>query len=331
MGLLITESALIPDPSTAMDLDMISYFHDEAKAAWKPVVEAVHDEGAAIFSQLLHAGVYRSTHPTLFPDVPTASPSGLDFYGEPIGKALSTNDIDNIIASYVKAARDAQWAGFDGIEVHGAHGYLPDLFLWERTNQRSDQYGGTLADRTWFASELVRALRSELGPDTVISFRFSQWKADLFDARIADTPCELETVLGPLTAAGVDIFHPSTRRHYDPAFPDLPGTDGQLSLAGWTKKITGNPTITVGSIALTKTIGESGATAPTVTRTSPPCTPLFASTNAASSTSPPSGVLPWRTPTSFTKSTPDVATNSSPTTSANTNSYSGEHRTHDGT
>ena len=261
MGLLITESALIPDPSTAMDLDMLSYFHDNAKAAWKPVVEAVHDEGAAIFSQLLHAGVYRGHRPSIFPDVPTASPSGIDFYGEPIGKALSTNDIDNIIASYVKAARDAQWAGFDGVEVHGAHGYLPDLFLWERTNQRSDRYGGALADRTRFACELVGALRSELGPDTVISFRFSQWKADLFDARIANTPSELETVLGPLTAAGVDIFHPSTRRHYDAAFPDLGGADGRLSLAGWTKKITGHPTITVGSIALTKTIGESGATA----------------------------------------------------------------------
>nr|WP_231998323.1 hypothetical protein [Mycobacterium sp. 1245499.0] len=85
LGLLITESALIPDPSTATDLDMLSYFHDSTKAAWKPVVEAVHDEGAAIFSQLLHAGVYRGHQPSLFPDVPTASPSGIDFYGEPIG------------------------------------------------------------------------------------------------------------------------------------------------------------------------------------------------------------------------------------------------------
>lgn len=261
MGLLITESALIPDPSTAMDLDMVSYFRDEAKAAWRPVVDAVHEQGAAIFSQLLHAGVYRGPAPSKFPDAPTVSPSGIDFYGEPVGHALSGSGIDQVIDSYLRAARDAQWAGFDGIEVHGAHGYLPDLFLWGRTNQRSDRYGGSLPDRTRFATELVRALRAELGPRVLISFRYSQWKADLYDARIADTPQELETVLCPLADAGVDVFHPSTRRHDDPAFPELHGGDGATSLAGWTKRLTGRATITVGSIGLTKTIEMAGATA----------------------------------------------------------------------
>ncbi|WP_156664380.1 12-oxophytodienoate reductase [Mycobacterium sp. 852002-51613_SCH5001154] len=260
MGLLITEATLIPDPSTALDFDMASYFRDEAKAAWKTVVDGVHDEGAAIFSQLLHAGVYRGPNPERFPDVPTVSPSGIDLYCEPVGKALSVNDIERIIGNYVRAARDAQWAGFDGIEVHGAHGYLPDLFLWDRTNRRVDLYGGPLPDRTRFASELVTALRAELGPQTPISFRFSQWKADLYDARLVETPHELETLLHPLAEAGVDIFHPSTRRHYQPAFPERSGIDGELSLAGWTKKLTGRPTIVVGSIGLTKTIEGQGNT-----------------------------------------------------------------------
>lgn len=205
--------------------------------------------------------MYRGPSPTVFPDVPTASPSGIDFYGSPIGQALSANDIDRIIGNYVAAARDARSAGFDGIEVHGAHGYLPDLFLWDRTNRRADSYGGDLADRTRFAVELISALRSELGPQTPISLRFSQWKADLYDARIADSPQELETLLGPLASAGVDVFHPSTRRHNEPAFPELNGTDAELSLAGWTKKITAQPTITVGSIGLTKTIEGQGDTA----------------------------------------------------------------------
>ncbi len=85
---------------------------------------------------------------------------------------------------------------------------------------------------------MISALRGELGPRTPISFRFSQWKADLYDARLADTPQELETLLRRLASAGVDVFHPSTRRHDDPAFPELKGTDAELSLAGWTKKIT---------------------------------------------------------------------------------------------
>ncbi|OBF46337.1 12-oxophytodienoate reductase [Mycobacterium sp. 852002-50816_SCH5313054-b] len=260
MGLLITEATLIPDPSTALDLDMASYFRDEAKEVWRTVVEGVHDEGAAIFSQLLHAGVYRGPNPAVFPDVPAASPSGIDFYGEPVGKPLSTNDIDRIYGNYVRAARNAQWAGFDGIEVHGAHGYLPDLFLWGRTNRRDDRYGGALRDRTRFAAELITALRAELGPQTPISFRFSQWKADLYDARLVNSPHELEALLRPLAEAGVDILHPSTRRHYQPAFPERSGTDGQLSLAGWTKKVTGLPTIVVGSIGLTKTIEGQGNT-----------------------------------------------------------------------
>ena len=197
----------------------------------------------------------------MFADVPTASPSGIDFYRELVGRALALDEIDRILGNYVHAGRDAQWAGFDGVEVHGAHGYLPDLFLWSRTNRRSDRYGGALAERTRFAAELVAALRAELGPQMPISFRYSQWKADLYDARLADNPHELATILQPLADAGVDIFHPSTRRHYEPAFPELGGADGELSLAGWTKKITGRPTITVGSIGLTKTIEGQGNTA----------------------------------------------------------------------
>lgn len=261
MGLLITESTLIPDPSTAMDLDMVSYARAETAAAWRAVVDAVHEEGSAIFSQLLHAGVYRGPNPTVFPEVPTASPSGIDFYGHPVGQALSGNDIDRIVGNYVAAACDAQRAGFDGIEVHGAHGYLPDLFFWDRTNRRTDSYGGDLVDRTRFAVDVVSALRAELGPRTPISFRFSQWKADLYDARLAQNPQELEMFLRSLVEAGVDVFHPSTRRHNEPAFPELHGTDAALSLAGWTKKITGQPTIAVGSIGLTKTIEGQGNTA----------------------------------------------------------------------
>jgi 2,4-dienoyl-CoA reductase-like NADH-dependent reductase (Old Yellow Enzyme family) len=104
MGLLITESTLIPEPSTAVDLDMASLFRDEAVVAWKAVVDEVHQEGAAIFCQLLHAGVYRGINPNVFPEVPTASPSGIGFYGDPVGQALSVDDSDRILGNYVAAA-----------------------------------------------------------------------------------------------------------------------------------------------------------------------------------------------------------------------------------
>lgn len=76
-------------------------------------------------------------------------------------------------------------------------------------------------------------------------FRFSQWKQDAYDARLAETPQELDAILAPLAAAGVDAFHASTRRHWIPEFED-----SDLNLAGWTKKLTGRPTITVGSVGL---------------------------------------------------------------------------------
>jgi 2,4-dienoyl-CoA reductase-like NADH-dependent reductase (Old Yellow Enzyme family) len=87
------------------------------------------------------------------------------------------------------------------------------------------------------------AVREAVGPDFPVIFRFSQWKPDHFVAAIATNPAELEAVLTPLADAGVDVLHASTRRHYLPAFPDA---HPELSLSGWTKKITGLPVIAVG-------------------------------------------------------------------------------------
>jgi len=146
-----------------------------------------------------------------------------------------------------QSAVNARDAGFDAVGLHGAHGYLLDEFLWARTNLRTDSYGGSLAARTRFPAEVVAAVRGAVGPDYPIVYRFSQWKASDFGASIVGDPVELQELLGPLVDAGVDVFHPSTRRHYAPAFPDA---DPVLSLSGWTKKVTGVPVIAVGSVGL---------------------------------------------------------------------------------
>lgn len=145
------------------------------------------------------------------------------------------------------AARNARQAGFDAVEVHGGHGYLLDQFLWEETNRRTDRYGGSPSARTRFPAEVVAAVRAAVGPGFPIAFRFSQWKINRYDAQLAATPDELEELLAPLIGAGVDVFHPSTRRHYLPAFPDH---DPRLSMAGWVRKLTGLPVIAVGSVGL---------------------------------------------------------------------------------
>jgi len=150
-----------------------------------------------------------------------------------------------VIDAFAKGAIAAKEVGFDAVEFHGAHGYLIDQFFWAGTNARTDAWGGHLSARTKFATEIIKASRAAVGPDFPLILRFSQWKQQDFTQRLAQTPQELEAFLKPLVDAGVDIFHCSTRRFWDPEFD---GSD--LNLAGWTKRITGKPTITVGSVGL---------------------------------------------------------------------------------
>ncbi|OLR92465.1 NADH:flavin oxidoreductase [Actinokineospora bangkokensis] len=249
-ALLITEGTYVPDPAAGPDTD-VPRLHGEAQlAGWRQVVERVHAEGGKIIPQLWHLGSSRGAEPAHNPEVATVSPSGLATNGTPVGRELTTADLDGLIAAFAEAAANAKAVGFDGLELHGAHGYLLDQFLWGPTNRRTDAYGGPLAARTRFPAEVVAAVRAEVGPDFPIVYRFSQWKDADFAARIADDPAELEEVLTPLVRAGVDALHPSTRRHYQAAFPELGGRDGELGLAGWTKKVTGLPVITVGSVGL---------------------------------------------------------------------------------
>jgi 2,4-dienoyl-CoA reductase-like NADH-dependent reductase (Old Yellow Enzyme family) len=171
---------------------------------------------------------------------------------------MTQADIDAVIAAFAQGARDAQELGFDGVELHGAHGYLIDQFFWEGTNRRSDQYGGGLVSRTRFAVEIIQAGRNSVGPDFPLVLRWSQWKLQDFEAKIARTPQELERFLRPLVDAGVDAFHCSTRRFWEPEFA---GSD--LNLAGWTKKLTGKPAITVGSVTLNQDLMTSFGTSET--------------------------------------------------------------------
>src|SRR5690606_12530845 len=178
---------------------------------------------------------------------PAYSPSGLFAPGKQSGVAMTKDDINEVIAAFAESAKQSKEAGFDGVEIHGAHGYLIDQFLWEGTNVRDDEYGGSLENRARFACEIVKAVREAVGEDFAIVFRFSQWKQQEYDAKLAKTPEQLKQLLDLLVDAGVDIFHASTRRFWEPEFE---GSD--LNLAGWTQKLSGKPTMSVGSVGLTE-------------------------------------------------------------------------------
>jgi len=247
VGLIITEGTLINHPAAAEGLGRPNFHGEAALQGWAQVVKCVHRAGGKIMPQLWHVGTARKAHgDNPNPEALPIGPSGLDVMtGEKVNNPMSIEEIEEIIQAFATAALTAKKLGFDGIEIHGAHGYLIDQFFWEKTNQRQDKYGGNLKARSQFAVEIIKACRNAVGPDFPIVFRYSQWKMGSYKAKLTTTPEELAAFLAPLVEAGVDIFHCSTRRYWEPEF-----SGSTLNLAGWTKKITGKPTITVGSVGL---------------------------------------------------------------------------------
>jgi 2,4-dienoyl-CoA reductase-like NADH-dependent reductase (Old Yellow Enzyme family) len=241
-SLIITEGATVPHPVAHHANNVPHFYGEEAMARWRAVVDAVHDAGGRIFPQLWHCGLGRRREETVNPEDLSIGPSVV---GKAPMRAMNQRDIDDVIEAFALGASSAKAAGFDGVAIHGAHGYLIDAFFWSRTNRRADSYGGDQSARTRFGVELVQEVRRRVGPGFPVMLRFSQWKGFHYDAKVATTPEELEQWLSPLADAGVDIFDASTRRFWLPEFEG-----SQLNLAGWAKKVTGKITMTVGSVGL---------------------------------------------------------------------------------
>ncbi|MCZ4126645.1 NADH:flavin oxidoreductase [Stutzerimonas balearica] len=245
VGLIITEGTTVGHAAANGYPQVPRFYGEDALAGWKRVVDAVHAAGGRIVPQLWHVGNVRRLGTEPDASVPGYGPMEKRKDGNVVVHGMTQQDIRDVIGAFAHAARDAKAIGMDGVEIHGAHGYLIDQFFWEGSNQRTDEYGGSLANRSRFAVELVQAVREAVGPDFPIIFRFSQWKQQDYTARLVQSPEALGEFLAPLVEAGVDIFHCSTRRFWEPEFE---GSD--LNLAGWTRQLTGKPTITVGSVGL---------------------------------------------------------------------------------
>lgn len=264
-GLIVTEGVAI-DHETAVDHANVPNLHTPAaQAGWRKVVDDVHAAGGKIVPQLWHVGplwgAMTQMDPSLKPMRPSGEwgPLGVTSYSaayveraQASTEAMTEQDIQDVIDAYVRSAKHAVELGFDGIAIHGGHGYLLDSFFWEGTNQRDDAWGGDLERRTKFPAAVVAAIRAAIGPDLPIIYRFSQHKQQDFTAKIAETPEELGVILGALVDAGVDVLDASIRRFDVPAFE---GSD--LSLAGWAKKLTGAVTMAVGSVGIGKSLRDS--------------------------------------------------------------------------
>jgi N-ethylmaleimide reductase len=179
-GLLITEATVVSAQSIGY-LGTPGIYTDEQGESWRQVVEAVHTQGSAIFLQLWHCG--RASHSSFHGGELPVAPSAIKLEGEGLytakGKvehetprALETAEIPGIIADYVAAARRAREAGFDGVEIHAANGYLIDQFLQSKTNRREDAYGGSVANRFRFLREIIDGV-AEVYPAKRIAVRLA--------------------------------------------------------------------------------------------------------------------------------------------------------------
>jgi N-ethylmaleimide reductase len=174
-GLVITEATTVSAQGNGY-LNTPGIYTDEQGASWRQVTDAVHAKGGAIFLQLWHTG--RASHSDFHGGQLPVSASAVRIEGDgvhtaggkkdyEVPRALETDELPGVVADYVSAAERAKQAGFDGVEIHSANGYLLDQFLQSKTNQRTDQYGGSLENRFRLLREVVEGVTAVFGPKRV--------------------------------------------------------------------------------------------------------------------------------------------------------------------
>ena len=245
VGLIITEGIEVSHEASSAYPDVPRLDTKEAREGWKRVVNGIKDNGGSVIAQLWHCGGFRKLGMQPNPEVPGHTASGLVKPGKKVAHEMTLEDIKQTINAYASDAKYCEEIGFDGVEIHGAHGYLIDNFFWEGTNIRDDSYGGSIEKRSQFVSEIIQAVRSNISQEFILGLRFSQWKQHDFEAKLAHTTDDLKKVLLSPVESGLDYLHSSMRRFWESEFEG-----SEENLAYWTKKISNIPTIGVGSVGL---------------------------------------------------------------------------------
>jgi 2,4-dienoyl-CoA reductase-like NADH-dependent reductase (Old Yellow Enzyme family) len=245
VGLIITEGIEVSHKASSAYPNVPRLDTNEAREGWKKVVDGIKNNNGAVIAQLWHCGGFRKLGMQPNPEVPGYTASGLVKPGKKVAHEMTIKDIKETIDAYASDAKICQDLGFDGVEIHGAHGYLIDNFLWGGTNIREDLYGGSIGKRSQFVSDIIKAVKENVDDTFIVGLRFSQWKQHDFSAKLASTPDDLRKILIPPVEAGLDFLHSSMRRFWESEFED-----SEENLAYWTKKISNIPTIGVGSVGL---------------------------------------------------------------------------------
>ncbi|WP_339230579.1 NADH:flavin oxidoreductase [Oceanobacillus sp. FSL K6-2867] len=250
-SLIITEGIYTDDKSSPGYIYQPGIINKEQTEAWRKVVDSVHQAGTKIVAQIMHTGALVHGNPFGHASI---GPSAVQPKGEksetyegtgpyPMPKEATKEEITEVITGFVNAAKRTQAAGFDGIEIHGANGYLLDEFLTDYTNQRTDEYGGSTENRVRLLVEVSKAIREAVGPDFTVGIRISQAKVNDQTHKWAGKEKDAEIIFGRLGQAGLDFIHVTEYEAWKPAFDT-----GGLSLAALAKKYGKLPVIANGHL-----------------------------------------------------------------------------------
>jgi 2,4-dienoyl-CoA reductase-like NADH-dependent reductase (Old Yellow Enzyme family) len=220
---------------------------------WRRVTDNVHATGTPIFAQLMHAGALSQGNAYAAEAIaPSAiAPIGqmLEEYGGsgswPVPREITPAELDSAVAGFADAAARARAAGFDGVEIHAANGYLLDQFLTVYTNSRTDEYGGNVANRTRLTARIVAEIRDQVGSEFVIGVRLSQTKVNDLKYRWPGGAQDAEVIFAAVADAGADYLHIASegRNFIDTArFPD------GRTITSVAKQVTGLPVIANGGM-----------------------------------------------------------------------------------
>lgn len=237
-GLIITEGIYTDQSFSQGYFNQPGISDDEQAKAWRTVTGAIHRHGGAVFAQLMHAGALsqgnRFVNHTVAPSAIRPRGEQLAFYhgqGQyPLPKAMTDVEITGAIDGFAKAAhRAVSVAGFDGIEIHAANGYLLDQFLTDYTNQRNDSWGGDIKARMGLTLAVVDAVKRAVGHSVPVGVRISQGKVNDFTHKWPEGESAAQIIFGALSEAGVDFIHVTEHKSWESAFNS--GTDSLVSMA----------------------------------------------------------------------------------------------------
>ncbi|TFB24064.1 NADH:flavin oxidoreductase [Filobacillus milosensis] len=224
---------------------------EEHLNAWKPVVKAVQRHGSIMIAQLMHAGGQSQdnayTNETISPSNIPPKGEQLGFYGGSgafqTPKSMTITDIEQVTNSFVKSAVRAKKAGFNGVEIHGANGYLLDQFLTDYLNHRNDQYGGSKENRLKIFLEIIGSIREAVGSDFIVGIRISQIKVSDPDHKWAEGEKEAEYIFSELGKTSLDYIHVTDGDATSPSFGE-----NSRTLAKAAKEFSNLPVIANGKL-----------------------------------------------------------------------------------